>query len=132
MLTTRYRRLVKAIKRLYYTVWLLCARLPPAAVQSPESFVDCVVQICNSPLPAGMRLSGKAHVPRFIKMVQSGFLLLNHTGRVNFKYVVGYILDKYRSLVLNERVEFYEQPMIRRLARQKEFGSHVIVKNEQQ
>lgn len=79
-----------------------------------------------------MRLTGKAHVPRFIKMVQSGFLLLNHTGRVNFKYVVGYILDKYRSLVLNERVEFYEQPMIRRLARQKEFGSHVIVKNEQQ
>lgn len=48
MLTTRYRRLVKAIKRLYHTVWLLCARLPPAAVQSPESFVDCVVQICNS------------------------------------------------------------------------------------
>jgi hypothetical protein len=59
-----------------------------------------------------------AHVPRFMKMVRSGFLLLNHTARVNFKYVVGYILDKYRSLVLDERVEFYEQGMVRRLGRQ--------------
>ena len=124
LLAKRLRQVVKGYKRLHKKLGYLCNMLPRAALLSPTVFFDCLMQIIQSPKPQDYYDGYSGTVQKFSKVMRSGIFLLNHTGRVFFKYLLQYSLDKYRSLVLDERVNFYEQPMIRRLAVQSEFYTH--------